>query len=89
MFPKKKFSAGLIIGSVCPRSLGEGGKEAMIRVYFSAAGLRRIVLDAPSAPGREFDLAALIGIRPYLLAADRTLVQAVSDVLDASKPDER
>lgn len=61
----------------------------MIRLYFSAAGLRRIVLDAPSAPGREFDLAALIAIRPYLLAADRTLVQVVSDALDASKPDER
>ena len=59
----------------------------MIRLYFSATGLRRIVLDAPSASGREFDLAALIAIRPHLLAADRTLVRVVSDVLDASKPE--
>lgn len=45
----------------------------MIRLYFSPAGLRRVVLEAPSAPGREFDLAALIALRPYLLAADRAL----------------
>lgn len=58
----------------------------MIRLYFSVTGLRRIVLDAPSALGREFDLAALIAIRPHLLAADRALLQVVSDVLDASQP---
>ena len=53
----------------------------MIKLCFSATGLRRIVLDAPSAPGREFDLAALIAIRPYLLAADRALVQLMPDAL--------
>jgi len=54
----------------------------MIKLYFSAVGLRRIVLDAPSAPGREFDLAALMAISPHLLAADRTLVQTVSEVVE-------
>ena len=53
----------------------------MIKLYFSAVGLRRIVLDAPSAPGREFDLAALIAIRPHLLAADRALLQLASEAL--------
>lgn len=53
----------------------------MIKLYFSATGLRRIVLDAPSAPGREFDLAALIAIRPHLLAADRVLIQLAPEVL--------
>lgn len=53
----------------------------MIRLYFSATGLRRIVLDAPSAPGREFDLAALIAMRPHLLAADRALGQLVAKVV--------
>lgn len=53
----------------------------MIRIYFSATGLRRIVLDAPSAPGREFDLAALMAMRPHLLAADRALTQLVAEVL--------
>ncbi len=55
----------------------------MIKLYFASTGLRRIVLDAPSAPEREFDLAALIAIRPHLLAADRTLVQLVPEVLRA------
>jgi hypothetical protein len=53
----------------------------MIKLYFSAVGLRRIVLDAPSAPGREFDLAALIAMGPHILAADRTLGQLASDAL--------
>ncbi len=53
----------------------------MIKLYFSAVGLRRIVLDAPSVPGREFDLAALIAIRPHLLAADRALLQLASEAL--------
>jgi hypothetical protein len=60
----------------------------MIRLYFSAAGLRRIVLEAPSAPGREFDLAALMAIGPHVLAADRTLVQTVSQVLQRGQPQE-
>jgi hypothetical protein len=55
----------------------------MIKLYFSATGLRRIVLDAPSAPGREFDLAALIAMRQHLLAADRALVQLAPDALRA------
>ncbi len=45
----------------------------MIRVLFSATGLRRVAVDGLSAPGREFDLAALMAIGPHLLAADRTL----------------
>jgi hypothetical protein len=53
----------------------------MIRLCFSATGLRRIVLDAPSAPGREFDLAALIAIRPHLLAADRALDRLTHEAL--------
>ena len=53
----------------------------MIRLYFASTGLRRIVLDAPTAPGREFDLAALIAMRPHLLAADRTLIGLVPEVL--------
>lgn len=53
----------------------------MIRLYFSATGLRRIVLDAPSAIGREFDLAALIAMRSHLLAADRALVRLTSEAL--------
>jgi hypothetical protein len=60
----------------------------MIRLYFSAAGLRRIVLEAPSAPGREFDLAALMAIGPHVLAADRTLVQTVSQVLQRGQQQE-
>ena len=36
---------------------------------------------APAAPGREFDLAALIAIRPNLLAADRALLQLASEAL--------
>jgi hypothetical protein len=57
----------------------------MIKLYFSAAGLRRIVLDAPSAPGREFDLAALMAIGPHVLAADRTLVHTISEVLQTGQ----
>lgn len=53
----------------------------MIRFHFSAAGLQRIVLDNPTAPGREFDLAALIVLRPHVLAADRALVELVSEAL--------
>ena len=53
----------------------------MIKLHFSAAGLRRIVIDSRSAPGREFDLAALIAMRPHLLAADRILGELVSNVL--------
>jgi hypothetical protein len=55
----------------------------MIHIQFTAAGLRRIVIDAQSAPAREFDLAALIAIGPHILAADRTLVQLVSEVLES------
>ena len=53
----------------------------MIKLDFSATGLRRIVLNAPTAPGREFDLAALIAIRPHLLAADRALIQLALEAL--------
>ncbi len=53
----------------------------MIRLVFSATGLRRIVLDAPSAPGRELDLAALIAMRSHILAADRALFQLASEAL--------
>jgi hypothetical protein len=53
----------------------------MIRLCFSATGLRRIVVDNPSAPGRELDLAALIAIRPHLLAADRSLDRLGHEVL--------
>jgi hypothetical protein len=56
----------------------------MIKVCFSATGLRRIVLEAPSAPGREFDLAALIAMRPHVLAADRALVRLTEEVLRPS-----
>ena len=53
----------------------------MIRLYFSPAGLRRVVLEASSAPGREFDLAALIALRPHLLAADKALGDLVHQTL--------
>ena len=53
----------------------------MIKLHFSAAGLRRIVIDSRSAPGREFDLAALIAMRPHLLAADRILGELASEVV--------
>ena len=53
----------------------------MIRLYFSPAGLRRVVMEAPSAPGREFDLAALIALRPHLLAADKALGDLVRESL--------
>ncbi len=56
----------------------------MIKLSFSATGLRRIVLDAPSAPGREFDLAALIAIQSHILAADRTLLRLTSEALRSS-----
>jgi hypothetical protein len=59
----------------------------MIRLYFSPAGLRRVVLEAPSASGREFDLAALIALRPYLLAADRALSDLAHKTLQ-SQPSE-
>ncbi len=52
----------------------------MLKVQFSAAGLRRIVLDAPLAQEREFDLAALIAIRPHLLRADRALGRLVAAI---------
>ena len=53
----------------------------MIKLHFSPAGLRRIVIDSRSAPGREFDLAALIAMRPHLLAADRILGELASEVV--------
>lgn len=53
----------------------------MIRLCFSATGLRRIVLDAPSTMGRELDLAALIAMRPHLLAADRALARLTDEAL--------
>lgn len=55
----------------------------MVKLHFSPAGLRRIVIDSPSAPGREFDLAALIAMRPHLLAADRVLGELAGEVLDS------
>ena len=55
----------------------------MINIQFTAAGLRRVVLDAPTAPGREFDLAALIAIRPHLLALDRALLNIARDALQS------
>ena len=54
---------------------------AVIKICFSATGLRRIVMDAPSAPGREFDLVALIAIQSHILAADRTLLRLASEAL--------
>jgi hypothetical protein len=51
----------------------------MITVHFSAAGLRRIVLNNPTAMGREFDLAALMAVQPHVLAADRTLIQLTGE----------
>lgn len=57
----------------------------MLKVQFSAAGLRRIVLDAPLAQEREFDLAALIAIRPFLLSADRALLALVSETTEADE----
>ncbi len=53
----------------------------MIHIEISATGLRRLVLNAPTAPGREFDLAALIAIRPHLLALDRALLNIACDAL--------
>jgi hypothetical protein len=57
----------------------------MIKVHFSTAGLQRIVVENRTAPGREFDLAALIAMRPYILAADRALGRVVSNVVGAGK----
>lgn len=53
----------------------------MIHIEISATGLRRLVLNAPTAPGREFDLAALIAIRPHLLALDRALSDLACEAL--------
>ena len=61
----------------------------MITVHFSATGLQRIVLENQTAPGREFDLAALIALRPHVLAADRALVELVSEALRSHTSKER
>jgi hypothetical protein len=57
----------------------------MIKLYFSATGLRRIILDAPTAPGREFDMAALMAMSPHVLAADRELSVLWPEVLRSSE----